>query len=151
MTIWIAPPVPSSRTGFRWSKMIKINKKWWYKLKVLRVLLRKCYFCILTMSRQLILGLKKNFSITIFQKKSLSFLCGTFYIAPKPLKKSICGSLVATKSQNAKWLFEWFRCKIKGATEKAKWFFWKMVILKIFFQTQNQLFWHSQNTKVAFS
>ena len=37
-------------------------------------------------------------------------------------------------------LFEWFRLKIKGATLETNSFFLKMVILKIFFQTQNQLF-----------
>ena len=42
------------------------------------------------------------------------------------------------KATNA--LFEWFRLKIKGATLETNSCFLKMVILKIFFQTQNQLF-----------
>ena len=29
-------------------------------------------------------------------------------------------------------LFEWFRCKIKGATEKVKWYLWKMFAIKKF-------------------
>ena len=37
--------------------------------------------------------------------KKIVIFCGTFYFAPKPLKKSICGSLVATKVQSAKWPF----------------------------------------------
>ena len=59
-------------------------------------------FCILTMLNQLILGLKKKFQYNHFSKKSLSFLCGTFYIAPKPLKKSICGMLWLQQSNLAK-------------------------------------------------
>ena len=37
--------------------------------------------------------------------KKIAIFCGTFYLAPEPLKKSISGSLVATKVQNAKWTF----------------------------------------------
>ena len=48
-------------------------------------------------------------------------------------------------------LFEWFRLKIKGATLETNSFFLKMVILKIFFHARNQLFWHGQTTKLAFS
>ena len=39
------------------------------------------------MLNQLISGLKKKFSITIFHKKQIAIFCGTFYLAPKPLKK----------------------------------------------------------------
>ena len=56
---------------------------------------------------------------------------------------------VAKAATNAQ--FECFRCKIKGATENGNFFSRKMVIIKNFFRTQNQLISHSQNTKVAFS
>ena len=41
------------------------------------------------MLNQLISGLKKKFSITIFHKKKIAIFCGTFYFAPKALKQSI--------------------------------------------------------------
>ena len=47
---------------------------------------------------------KKNY-YNHFSWKKIAIFCGTFYFAPKPLKKSICGSLVATKVQSAKWTF----------------------------------------------
>ena len=42
------------------------------------------------------------------------------------------------KATNA--LFEWFRCKIKGATVKADLFFLKMVVSKIFFRPKISCF-----------
>ena len=85
----------------------------------------------------------------------LNIIFHSFFLVFGKYYKSPFGTLaewtfVATKNaSNA--LFQCFRCKIKGATENGNFFSWKMVILKFFFQTQNQLFWHSQKTKVAFS
>ena len=50
---------------------------------------------------------------------------------------NFCCGRKKPKTTNA--LFEWFRLKIKGATLETNSFFLKMVILKNFFQTRNQL------------
>ena len=95
---------------------------------------------------------KNFFSITIFHKIHFAYYVSSPFLHQKALKQSICLILAFCSHGNASnTLFECFRCKIKGATENGNFFSWKMVILKFFFQTQNQLFWHSQKTKVAFS
>ena len=59
--------------------------KMWVQFKSLHGLFRKCHFCILTMLKQLISGLKKKFSITIFHNKKLPFSVAPFIL---PLKHS---------------------------------------------------------------
>ena len=52
------------------------------------VLLRKCQFCGLTMSKQLILGLKKFFSITIFKKNEFVSKVAPFILSLNHSKRA---------------------------------------------------------------
>ena len=56
------------------------------------------------MLKQLILGLKIFFSITIFHKK-IAIFSDTFYFAPKALKQGVWSIAVATKGHLAFWTF----------------------------------------------
>ena len=95
----------------------------------------KCHFCILTILKQLILGLKKKFSTTIFHKKNLPFSLAPFILHLKHSNRAFEAFrwlqkarhvLAFCSHQNASnALFEGFRGKIKGATENGNFFYEK--------------------------
>ena len=114
------------------------------------VLLRKLAFCkeviIWTLRPPTASKLKRRssyfFILVLYTKFHSNPMMGTpsnsnFLSWNLAFSSNFCCGRKKPKATNA--LFEWFRLKIKGATLETNSFFLKMVILKIFFQAQNQL------------
>ena len=69
MTIWIVSPIASSG----WSKMVNINKKWWYKLKICVSFWENATF-VFWQCQGSWFWVWKKISITIFHKNNCHFL-----------------------------------------------------------------------------